>query len=110
GFSDSSHFSRTFSDMLGFQPSALTRSHCELKILVNPPNGGESAAISTPPELAASSFKCDAHDRDEGSAHLPRATLAGMADARVLTSQKQQCGNNHECKNSENARPARRPH
>jgi len=63
GFSDSSHFSRTFSDMLGFQPSALTRSHCELKILVNPANGGESAAISTPPELAASSFKCDAHSR-----------------------------------------------
>lgn len=43
GFSDSSHFSRTFLDMLGFQPSALTRSQCELKILVTSAKSLETA-------------------------------------------------------------------
>lgn len=64
GFSDSSHFSRTFLDMLGFQPSALTRSHCELKILVTSAKGVENASLRRPPELAASSFKCLQEDRD----------------------------------------------
>lgn len=64
GFSDSSHFSRTFLDMLGFQPSALTRSHCELKILVTSAKSAETPPIRRPPELAASSFKCDAQEHD----------------------------------------------
>jgi AraC-like DNA-binding protein len=37
GFSDSSHFSRTYVQLLGIQPSALTRSHCGLKILHSSP-------------------------------------------------------------------------
>lgn len=58
GFADSSHFSRTFLDMLGFQPSAMTRGACPVKILVTSSKNGETANSGHPPEMAASSFKC----------------------------------------------------
>lgn len=36
GFADSPHFSRTYLDMIGMQPSTLTRNECGLRIFVHP--------------------------------------------------------------------------
>lgn len=36
GFADSPHFSRTYLDMIGMQPSLLTRNECGLRIFVDP--------------------------------------------------------------------------
>lgn len=57
GFSDSPHFSRTFMDLLGFQPSLLIRSHCVVKTLVTPAKNAQREKDATSPELAASSYK-----------------------------------------------------
>ena len=56
GFADSAHFSRTFLEMLGFQPSTLTRGQSPVKILVTSSKSYESRPSAHSPERAASSF------------------------------------------------------
>lgn len=48
GFADSSHFSRTYLDMIGMQPSTLTRNECGLRIFVDQRGAGAWQPATNP--------------------------------------------------------------